>query len=333
MQGKELKADVPEALLGRVERVIFRVKEGPAERVPANLQTLADNRSRSAPSIMNLDNRSPVSIDPVPTMPTRQEGAGLNRETYAGNTPNYNGNLSNNGYGNIGSNSAPYSGTNDPRNSPARSIATNALTDSFNGPASQRNNNSANDYLPPAVTRENSTGSALSQFLQLNRNSGSNSQNASNTPPYSGSLTSPGYGPFPNTAGLPNNNFSTPPSQQYGQPVSTQPSYAGTPQLNPQLTQSYNPYAQPNPSFPQPHTSLAQQTGPSSTLGLTRPGANGYPPTNETLEAPTRDKVLPFLLLFSIVGNVYLGLWMSHLRTRYRELRTTMRGLPASDLH
>jgi hypothetical protein len=51
-----------------------------------------------------------------------------------------------------------------------------------------------------------------------------------------------------------------------------------------------------------------------------------------TLEPVPKDKWLPFLLLVSIVGNVYLGLWMGHVRTKYRQLLSNMRGVPISDL-
>lgn len=51
-----------------------------------------------------------------------------------------------------------------------------------------------------------------------------------------------------------------------------------------------------------------------------------------TLEPAPKDKLVPFLLLFSIVGNVYLGLWMGHVRSKYRQLLSNMRGVPISDL-
>ena len=51
-----------------------------------------------------------------------------------------------------------------------------------------------------------------------------------------------------------------------------------------------------------------------------------------TLEPAPKDKLVPFLLLFSIVGNVYLGLWMGHVRSKYRQLLSNMRGVPVSDL-
>ena len=54
------------------------------------------------------------------------------------------------------------------------------------------------------------------------------------------------------------------------------------------------------------------------------------PPINDQPQ-PT-DKLLPFLLLFSIIGNVYFVLWMGHLRHRYRQLLSDKRGIPISVL-
>ena len=77
---------------------------------------------------------------------------------------------------------------------------------------------------------------------------------------------------------------------------------------------------------------------PSSNFaGVPIPGrtvANPINPTNEVFDDQplTKEKLLPSLLLFSIVVNVYLGMWMKHSRTRYRELLSNMRGIPVSDL-
>ena len=45
-----------------------------------------------------------------------------------------------------------------------------------------------------------------------------------------------------------------------------------------------------------------------------------------------KDTVLPLMLLFSIICNVYLGLWMSKLRDSYKQLVSDRRGIPISDL-
>ena len=98
--------------------------------------------------------------------------------------------------------------------------------------------------------------------------------------------------------------------------------------------QQYGPIAPP------PNNYANQYQNGTTPLFAGMPGVVPTRPTNnspltdlsaEELAGP-KDKLLPFLLLFSIVGNVYLGLWMSHLRTRYRQLLSNMRGIPVADL-
>ena len=103
-------------------------------------------------------------------------------------------------------------------------------------------------------------------------------------------------------------------SQQYGALPTQQPT--------PYLSSNQYPPGTNNPSF--------------ATMPIPVPRQN-YPPVlipENTVDEQTlgKDKLLPFLLLFSIVCNVYLGFWMSHLRTRYRQLLSNMRGIPVSDL-
>ncbi len=91
---------------------------------------------------------------------------------------------------------------------------------------------------------------------------------------------------------------------------------------------------------PTPYLSSNQYpagTNNQSLATMTIPGPRqNYPPSTSenAVDEQTlgKDKLLPFLLLFSIVCNVYLGFWMSHLRTRYRQLLSNMRGIPVSDL-
>ncbi|MCY2981545.1 MAG: hypothetical protein NTU79_23035 [Planctomycetota bacterium] len=97
-----------------------------------------------------------------------------------------------------------------------------------------------------------------------------------------------------------------------------------------QYTQSQPPT--PNQYASAPYYSSAS-AAPWGSPALTRQPQQ--PPLGTdpaTLEPASKDKLVPFLLLFSIVGNVYLGLWMGHLRTKYRQLLSNMRGVPVSDL-
>ena len=130
-------------------------------------------------------------------------------------------------------------------------------------------------------------------------------------------------GNAPNAYDYPNSQ-----SQSYLQPNNQiPPSLSATQQYGAPPLQQQSPYSTLNQYPIAPPTSMA---------GFTSTRANGNPTTGLEIlpEDPSlaKDKLLPFLLLFSIVGNVYLGLWMNHLRGRYRQLLSNMRGIPVSDL-
>jgi len=133
--------------------------------------------------------------------------------------------------------------------------------------------------------------------------------------------TAPFASNLPTTGGM----LQAPPPIQYNTqpPLTQQPTFAQAP-IQPPQNNSANgqgPYYSAS-NYP----SLASRTTGGAILP---PGAD---PTLDDPAAASKDKLLPFMLLFSIVGNVYLGLWMSHLRSRYRQLLSNMRGIPVADL-
>ena len=210
--------------------------------------------------------------------------------------------------------------------------------------ANSNNNLPTLPYQPPSSLTNNSpnpsyTGTGSGSYPNGSSYGAGNNlgNNSTSTLPNNAGINN-GYGangatsnPYPMTANNPNANSynSHAPNQNSipfpGQPASfTQsqnfgavqpsgPSYGAT---------TYQP-PPPTPSFAGPGN--LESRSPSNQITNRTAGSN----EDQNIG---RESMLPFLLLFSIVGNVYLGLWMNHLRKRYRELRISMRGLPVSEL-
>ena len=150
---------------------------------------------------------------------------------------------------------------------------------------------------------------------------GNYASGTNNSPPY----TPLAYNPNP-AAGAPSYNDGSIAQQPFY--PSNSPSLAQTQQYGAPVTQQANPYSSTIPYPMAPSSNFAGVPIPARTV------ANPINPTNEASDDQplTKEKLLPSLLLFSIVVNVYLGMWMKHSRTRYRELLSNMRGIPVSDL-
>ncbi len=353
-QGQELPADVPDGIRSRIERVIVRIGSGPVERNLPNPQSFSDGRTTgNLPHIANLDSRSTVPIDAprFPAVLPASGGAGLPN----GNGLLNSGSIPNNGAytpGGIGTNSAGLAGStgfDNGYNSNSGTLPTGSRNEVLPLGATT---SSTRDGFQPAQNRSqpfgflqsNPTTSGASGYptnvypstqgnnyatqgnnyatqgnnyaTQGNYASGTNNNRpytplASNTNPATGA---PSYndGSIPQQPYYPNNSPSLAHSQQYGAPV----------------TQQAYPYASTN-AYPIAST--------SNFAGVPIPGLSGVNPTNTTNEVfddqpLTKEKLLPSLLVFSIVVNVYLGMWMKYSRTRYRELLSDKRGIPLSDL-
>ena len=339
--GQELPADFPEELRSRVQRVVIRVGNEPVERIPANPQTLAENRIPANPTTVYLDGSTSSSVgslatidQPRPTiLAANQGGSG-----FSGNgvfpPPNNNTNILPtsplNGSDNLDRTRPPVTGSNF-NNAPTsdRFVASTAqqdlLPDTNN--ALRRDGVNPPSRLPGFLQPNNGTAQVANgpyasntpYLPQSNNNSAqgnysnTNNQNGLGSPsrPYiaSNSTPNPGYdsNPYPTNQPSP----SSVQNQQFGAPT-TQPPYPT------------NQYQNPPPN------SLAQaQFGPGP---LPKQPIQQAQHVDGTNEEQAKDKFLPFLLLVSIVGNVYLGLWMNHLRSRYRLLLSNMRGVPISDL-
>ena len=124
--------------------------------------------------------------------------------------------------------------------------------------------------------------------------------------------------------------YTNPNSSLYSNPNST-PSIAQSQQYGAPLQQQSSPYATTNPYPAGANTSFAAMPVP-----ILRPSIPSNLQTNDNLtnddQSIPKDTVLPLMLLFSIICNVYLGLWMSKLRDSYKQLVSDRRGIPVSDL-
>jgi hypothetical protein len=361
IRGQELPVDIPVEIRERVQRVIFRVGTGPVERNPPNLQNLSSARNTNlAPHLATLDNRSPlnsgmpVSIDPprfTEYIPTSATGSQLNSPPAANasppviNTPNLNSpsNLE-----------APWNSSQnrlgDPSNFDAsgRLIASNNNQNYGAAPSGAGATNHGDivpnaQIVPPSNGTQNNRYPALNtarpnsalDILRPNTTTGSSANqipygNPSNSTTYNRNDPTTYVATTPNA--LPTQpNFNNP-AWPAGQSNNPPPTYQqGTYPVSP-TQQQYNA---PPPVQLSPYSGASS---PSLLAGNTLPAFSnsGQTPiqtvTPPELTAAPKDKLLPFLLLFSIVGNVYLALWMGHLREHHRRLLGTKRGIPAADL-
>lgn len=145
--------------------------------------------------------------------------------------------------------------------------------------------------------------------------------------------------PLPNNS-QPNNNLTNQTGAGYGAPAGYNPSVA--PGAASGAGQGYNPNLQPSPQY-DPRLAAGFTPPPTNPVGSTLPptsqsanpngvltGGSGMPlsPATPTgLQSPgdtqpgvTVDKLLPLITLMLLVINIYQFFWMSHVRTRYKEM-------------
>lgn len=345
-RGQEFPADVPEELRSRIQRIVFRVGNEPVERVPANLQTLADNRTSPNPTVMNLDLSNPSSLGPIAAI-DKPRNPGIFTAAQNGSGFSSNGTSSmNNDQGVYPNSPSPndylgqtrtngLSGTNGTNGfNPASSTMDNRFTST---PSQQEvMPGAANSTRRDGFTAQPNNPTKFPPFLQQNNGTASvvNGPYTQPNPPYS---------PQPNNNSSPNSYNNS----QYGASAQNRPNIASTTPIFGNDSTPYPQNQQPSPSqglaqqygqitTPPPAYSASQYQGSPFTSFAQGPIPIGKTPPSQHLDGTTeeqaKDKFLPFLLLVSIVGNVYLGLWMNHLRTRYRLLLSNMRGVPISDL-
>ncbi|MEQ1826748.1 MAG: hypothetical protein ABL921_12415, partial [Pirellula sp.] len=357
--------NIPPEFRDRFQRVIFRVGTGEVERNPPNPSGLSSSRNSGSPMIANLDNRSsfdnraPVSIDHPRTtelLPTSGNGGPLGQQNLGANPNLVNPNLMSpsppslnpSGLGYQGEKNSAFN-TQDRFQPPNPANPASPNFDPTGRLVANTNPQNPSSY-PPAgrsATNDiypNSTGgydngnpkppARSFDFIKPNGTSGYANNNINNgrttQPPYLANNPNqqpmtPGYGDTSYLGGQsnlppPNYQQSTyqpqPPPQNYNVPTIVNP----------------NPYSQPSQTYVANNTQPNYRTPTSTNLNSNSPNA-GYPPIEQTESniAP-RNGLIQFLLLFSIIGNVYLGCWMGYLRSRYRELLCDKRGIPLSEL-
>ena len=336
-QGQELMADIPDGIRNRIEKVIVRIGSGQVERVPPNPQSFGDSRSNgNLPHIANLDTRSTVAIDRSPALLNASGGPGL---------PNGNGQLNpgsmvNNGQQNIEPGAYPTNNPSSGRNdlfpstpSSARDGFMPTQTKTFDS-LPNRSNSSApgipsSSYPAPQA---NYVSPPYSNPGYANANQGF--QNQGNIPlgtnrPYTpvAQNTNPAYNFNENSATQP--PYTNPNGSLFSNPNST-PSIAQSQLFGAPLQQQSSPYATTNPYPAGAGTSFAAMPVP-----ISRPMPSNLQTNDNVInddQSVPKDTVLPLMLLFSIICNVYLGLWMSKLRDSYKQLVSDRRGIPISDL-
>ena len=356
----ELESVIPPALRGHVQKVIVRVGNGPVEQSPPESEfdklpalsvssaasaTNANGTASGSPLISNLDMRSPVSIDSPRT--AERSSAEIVNTSGTPQLPVVPG-LS------LPSTPSPVL----PPSSVPSSIASSSagLPTTYSTPvAAGPNPSTSQPYGAPATSSYANDGFApmpRSVPSTLNPFGKSGLANSSSTPQgnvtYSGSSATPAYGPNPNNNGAYSSvphlaSNQNPPAGGY---VLPNDSYAGYGQnqngyvQNGYAQQGYaqNGYAQQgygnqgitNPVLPIPQVASRPlpSTGTSTTLALPNPPHREMDLANVS----PRGSLVPFFLVLSFILNVYFGLWLNHLSTKYRHLLGSVRGLAPSSL-
>ncbi len=170
-----------------------------------------------------------------------------------------------------------------------------------------------------------------------------------------GSSTTPtqpgaGYG-YPSGNGnvplMANNNQGVYPPGWNGQDANGAHATAGPPGYGNYVSANNPPYTNPgfgtqangpltNPVLPIPQ--LANRPLPTTSGGTTtvrdpqRYDSYGSDPLKGTMASPRTSSLVPFFFVLSLILNIYFGLWLNHLSTKYRHLLGNARGLSVAEL-
>jgi hypothetical protein len=339
----ELESLIPPALRGRIHKVIIRVGNGPVEQSPPeseldrlpplNASTIPSG-SANEPLISNLDMRSPVNID-FPKSAERSSPeiiatSGTQLPVVPGltlpSTPN------------------PVLPPSNVAAQPSTSYTAQPSTSYTAQPSTSYAAQPSTSYAaqPPASNNYAADGFApMPRSVPSTLNPFGKSGLANTTTTSQGNVTY--NSSVPHLATNPN-----PPNGGY---VLPNDSYAGYPQ---QPQNGYSQGAYGNQGYPA--TQYAQNTYAGQ--GITNPvlpipqvasrplPSTTAPPTLTSHTLPTfnterdqafanaspRGSLVPFFLVLSFILNVYFGLWLNHLSTKYRHLLGSVRGLAPNSL-
>lgn len=346
----ELESIIPTALRGRVQKVIVRVGSGPVEQSPpeSELDRLpalnAKAGASGSPLISNLDMRSPVTIDSprsnerssadivttsgttqLPVVPGLSLPAAPNPTLPSTSVPSASRDV-------LPTTTSPM--TNYPPTTYSTPIVSNPVpSNTVSPPAST--SSWAGSPTPGSYPTDGFAPMPRSVPTTLNPfgKSGLANTTASSqgNVTYSSSNPTPAYGNYNNVPHMASN-----PNAPQGGYVLPSDNYSGYAQNQNGYVQ--NGYAQngyatqvpSNPVLPIPQVASRPLPSTANPPALTLPTA---PHRDVDLGvASPRGSLVPFFLVLSFILNVYFGLWLNHLSTKYRHLLGSVRGLAPSTL-
>lgn len=315
----ELESLIPPALRGRIHKVIIRVGNGPVEQSPPESEldrlpplnaSTTPSASASEPLISNLDMRSPVNID-FPKSAERSSPeiiatSGTQLPVVPGLT--------------LPSTPSPVL---PPSNVPAQPPT------SFAAQPPASNNYAADGFAP----MPRSVPSTLNPFGKSGLANTTTTSQGNVT--YNSSVPHLATNPNPPNGGyvLPNDSYAGYPQQP--QNGYSQGAYGN--QGYPATQYAQNTYAGQgitNPVLPIPQVAsrpLPSTTAPPTLTSHTLPNFN-TDRDQALANASPRGSLVPFFLVLSFILNVYFGLWLNHLSTKYRHLLGSVRGLAPNSL-
>jgi hypothetical protein len=347
----ELESLIPPALRGRIHKVIIRVGNGPVEQSPPeseldrlpplNASTIPSG-SANEPLISNLDMRSPVNIDfpksaersspeiiatsgtqlpvvpgltlpstPNPVLPPSNVAAQPSTSYTAQPSTSY-----------TAQPSTSYAAQ------PSTSYAAQPST-SYAAQPPASNNYAADGFAP----MPRSVPSTLNPFGKSGLANTTTTSQGNVT--YNSSVPHLATNPNPPNGGyvLPNDSYAGYPQQP--QNGYSQGAYGN--QGYPATQYAQNTYAGQgitNPVLPIPQVAsrpLPSTTAPPTLTSHTLPNFN-TDRDQALANASPRGSLVPFFLVLSFILNVYFGLWLNHLSTKYRHLLGSVRGLAPNSL-
>ena len=331
----ELESLIPPALRGRIHKVIIRVGNGPVEQSPPeseldrlpplNASTIP-SASASEPLISNLDMRSPVNID-FPKSAERSSPeiiatSGTQLPVVPGltlpSTPNPV----------LPPSNVPAQPSTSYAAQPSTSYAAQPSTSYAAQPPAS--NNYATDGFAPMPR---SVPSTLNPFGKSGLANTTTTSQGNVT--YNSSVPHLATNPNPPNGGyvLPNDSYAGYPQQP--QNGYSQGAYGN--QGYPATQYAQNTYAGQgitNPVLPIPQVAsrpLPSTTAPPTLTSHTLPNFN-TDRDQALANASPRGSLVPFFLVLSFILNVYFGLWLNHLSTKYRHLLGSVRGLAPNSL-
>jgi hypothetical protein len=339
----ELESLIPPALRGRIHKVIIRVGNGPVEQSPPeseldrlpplNASTIPSG-SANEPLISNLDMRSPVNID-FPKSAERSSPeiiatSGTQLPVVPGLT--------------LPSTPSPVLPPSNVPSQPSTSYAAQPSTSYAAQPSTSYAAQPSTSYAaqPPASNNYATDGFApMPRSVPSTLNPFGKSGLANTTSTSQGNVTYNSSVPHLATNPNPPNGGYVLPNDSYaGYPQQPQNGYSQGAYGNqgyPATQYAQNTYAGQgitNPVLPIPQVAsrpLPSTTAPPTLTSHTLPNFN-TDRDQALANASPRGSLVPFFLVLSFILNVYFGLWLNHLSTKYRHLLGSVRGLAPNSL-